>query len=231
MMRDQETLRQHVLDELNWEPSLDAAGIAVTVKDDVVALTGVVSTYAQKVTAEHAAKRAGVRGVVNDIDVKLQAHHERDDEAVAEAALQALRWNARIDATGLVVRVADGWVRLEGTVEQPFERLAAEEAVETLVGVVGVTNLIAVHPSAPPQATDVRGRVEAALRRRAELAARDATQVRVETCGDRVVLRGTVHSWADRAAAEAAAWGAPGVVAVEAELEVVAPGEAGANPA
>jgi osmotically-inducible protein OsmY len=225
-MSDQ-MLRQHVLDELNREPGLDATGIDVSATGDVIMLSGVVPTYAEKVAAERAAKRVdGVRGVASDLDVKLRAHHHRDDAVVAEAALEALRWNRPVDAARLRVRVADGWVRLEGTVDRPDERAAAEAALEHVVGVVGVTNLIAVHQPAPTPAMDVKARIEAALRRRAELAAYDATQIHVETRGDHVVLWGTVHSWADRAAAEAAAWAAPGIVAVDDELQVVAPADA-----
>jgi osmotically-inducible protein OsmY len=222
-MNDQ-MLRQHALDELRAERGLDLTGIDVRALDDVIELSGIVPTYAEKVAAERAVKgTVGVRAVVNDLDVKLRANHRRDDAGLAEAVLEALRSNVPADAAALRVRVADGWVRLEGTVDRLSKRSAAEEALEHVVGVMGLTNLITVRPPLPASAREVKDRVEAALRRRAELATYDATQVRVETRGDHVVLRGTVHSWADRAAAEAAAWGAPGIVAVEDELQVATP--------
>ncbi|MDE3081288.1 MAG: BON domain-containing protein, partial [Paracoccaceae bacterium] len=42
-------LRQSVLDELEFEPSLNAANIAVAVEEGIVTLTGHVPTFAEKV--------------------------------------------------------------------------------------------------------------------------------------------------------------------------------------
>jgi osmotically-inducible protein OsmY len=54
-------LRQDILDELEFEPRIDAANIGVAVAKGVVTLTGHVSSYAQKIAAEAAARR--VKGV------------------------------------------------------------------------------------------------------------------------------------------------------------------------
>ena len=42
------------------------------------------------------------------------------------------------------MRVASGWVRLTGLVDDPYERREAEAAVAKLDGVVGISNLIEV---------------------------------------------------------------------------------------
>ena len=47
------TLRQNILDELEFEPSIDAAHIGVAVEDGIVTLTGHVSSYWEKTTAEN----------------------------------------------------------------------------------------------------------------------------------------------------------------------------------
>ena len=71
-------LQQDVLYELQWEPSVSAAHIGVTVKDGVVTLTGHVPSYAEKYGAEKAAKRVhGVQAVVDELDVKLPGDSRR----------------------------------------------------------------------------------------------------------------------------------------------------------
>jgi len=72
-----------------------------------------------------------------------------------------------------------------------------------------------------PSEGAIKSRIHEALRRRADLAARDAQAVEVTMQGNAVMLRGKVHSWTDRALIEAAAWGTPGVIRVEDELEFV----------
>ena len=104
---------------------------------------------------------------------------------------------------------------MSGTVPWQFQRVASEKAIEHLYGVKGVSNSIVV--KAPVTVTDVRRRIEEAFKRSAEI---DANRVSVEAHSGTVVLTGTVHSLAERAAAEHAAWAAPGVMAVEDRLQV-----------
>lgn len=209
-------LLHQVQEELNWEPSVHADKITVAVNGDVVTLTGTVRSYAEKVAAERAVKRVrGVRGLVNDLDVKLLTTHQRSDTDIAEAAVGALRWNSMVPPDLVRVHLADGWLRLEGLVEWQYQRAAAEEAVRHLAGVVGVSNLITVRPQA--RSTEIKSRIEAALHRRADL---DAAKVDVQTRDHTVILRGKVHSWHDRELVEAAAWAAPGVIAVEDEIKI-----------
>jgi osmotically-inducible protein OsmY len=71
-------LKQSVLSELNWEPSVESAHIGVTAKDGVVTLMGHVATYAQKHAAETAARRVkGVSAVAEEIEVKLPFETKR----------------------------------------------------------------------------------------------------------------------------------------------------------
>ena len=79
-----------VLEELKWDPSVDATHIGVSVKDAVVTLSGHVSSYAEKYAAERAAKRVhGVRAVANDMDVRLPGEQKRTDEDIAAATIRA----------------------------------------------------------------------------------------------------------------------------------------------
>ena len=51
-MSNDKQLKQSVLDELSWEPSINSAHIGVATKDGVVTLMGHVGTYAEKQAAE-----------------------------------------------------------------------------------------------------------------------------------------------------------------------------------
>ena len=215
-MKTDAQLQQDVLAELRWQPNVNAADVDVLVHDGVVTLSGFVDSYAQRRVAECAAERvSGVRAIADELRVRLPGLHERDDTALAHAAAEALRWDIEVPEDRVRVMVQHGYVTLEGNVEWRFQREAAERAVRHLTGVRGVTNLVTVKPRA--SAVEVRRQIEAALARNAVL---DAKRISVETFDGKVVLRGTVRSWAERGDAERAAWNAPGVSAVDDRLLV-----------
>jgi osmotically-inducible protein OsmY len=211
------TLQHDVLDELEWDPSIDAAKIGVIFENGVVTLTGHVRSYSEKSAAERIAKRVkGVEAVANDIEVKFDIGGKRDDTDIAKAALDALRWNVALPRDKVKVMVTNGGlVTLEGEVDWDYQRRVAFDAVHSLHGVRGVTNNIAVIPKV--KAADVKDKIEAALRRNAEI---DAKKISVETSDGRVTLRGNVRSWVEREDAVSAAWAAPGVRKVVDELKV-----------
>ena len=215
-MKTDTDLQQDVIDELVWEPSIDAAAIGVAAEDGVVTLSGHVPSYAEKWTAEYAAKRvAGVRAIANEIAVRLPGASERSDSDIARAALHALAWDVWVPEERVSVTVSDGWVKLDGTVDTKHQKLAAERAVRTLTGVKSVTNLIQVTPTVQP--ADVTTKITGAFQRSAVL---DARQIEAETHGGRVVLRGTVRTWNERETAEQAAWAAPGFAEVDNQIIV-----------
>ena len=210
-------LRKDVLEELEWDPSIDARSIGVAVEDGIVALTGHVESYAAKTTAERIVKRVhGVTGVANDVEVKLASGAARDDVDIARSAVKALEWNVSVPRNRVKVAVTKGWVTLDGNVEWYYQKRAAEDAIVVLAGVRGVTNGITV-ASRQVRVEDVKGKIEAALKRNAEI---DAKKITVQASDGKVTLTGTVRSWIERQDAVSAAWSAPGVMNVVDQIRI-----------
>lgn len=215
-MKTDADLKRDVMAELAWDPAVKATAIGIAVKDGVVTLTGHLDTFAEKYAAARAAKRvAGVKAIALEIDVRLAPNHQRSDTDIAESAETALKWNTLVPADAIKVTVDHGWVTLQGEVEWDYQRRSAEKAIRPLMGVVGISNEVALR--ARLKAADLSRKIEAALTRQA---IREAKQIRIEVDGTTVRLAGNVHSWQERDAVQGVAWSAPGVRAVINELYV-----------
>ena len=207
-------IRQNVIDELDFDPSIDTAHIGVAVENGIVTLTGHVGSYTERVAAEKAAQKVrGVRGVVEEIQVRFGGETPPRDEDIAQRAVQMLDWSVTVPKGAVQVKVQNGWVTLSGKVDWQYQREEAYRAIRRLAGVAGIMNTIEVTPKA--SVPDVRSKIMAALKRNAELEA-DAIKVTVKDA--KVVLEGKVNAWYERELAENAAWSAPGVRAVEDHL-------------
>ncbi|WP_419951660.1 BON domain-containing protein [Methylobacterium sp.] len=203
-------LRQSIIDELDFEPSIDAANIGVAVDNGIVSLTGHVGSYTERMAAEKATRKVrGVRGVVEEIKVRFAGELPPRDEDVAKRAVQMLDWCVTIPDNAIQVKVQDGWITLTGEVAWQYQKEEAQAALKRLSGVVGIINLIEVKPHA--SATDVRSKIEAALKRNAEV---EADGIKVTVKDAKVTLEGKVHAWHERSLVENAAWSAPGVRSV-----------------
>jgi len=215
-MTSDSDLKKAILDELNWEPSVESAHIGVTAKNGVVSLTGNVDAYGQKSAAERAASRVkGVKAVVENIEVKISSDYQRDDEDIAAAAVDRLGWNSSIPEDAVKVKVEGGWVTLSGELTWQFEKTAAESEIRSLMGVIGVSNQILLKPGV--SANDVRNDIEKALHRSWYY---DPNTIHVAAHGGKVTLTGTVSTWNARQLAGSAAWSAPGATSVDNEIAV-----------
>jgi osmotically-inducible protein OsmY len=215
---DDKLLRQNVLDELDFEPSIDAANIGVAVSDGVVTLTGHVPSYAEKLAAERATRKIkGVRAIAQEIEVRYPTDKKTADDEIAKRALSILKWHVMIPEDAVKVTVQKGWVTLAGELNWQYQRKDAEDAVRKLSGVTGVTNSIALKPTV--SVSDIKRKIEGALARHAHIEA-EGIRINVRD-GNKVSLEGKVDSWDEREAVENAAWSVAGVQSVDDRLTIV----------
>ena len=210
------TLRQEILDELEWEPSVDAAHIGVVVDKGFATLSGHVSSYTEKLAAERAVTRVkGVTAIAENIEIRYPAAKRTADDQIAKRVVDIINWQVSVPSDRIKVKVEKGWVTLSGEVDWHFQKVDAEKSVRRLSGVMGIANLIGLKPRV--EAKDVKKRIEEALKRNAEI---EAQNIRVIVQGGKVTLDGKVDSWAERQRVENTVWSAPGVLSVDDRLSV-----------
>ena len=216
-VKSDEHIHQDVLRELRWDSRVDDTEVGVEVDQGVVTLTGTVTHYAKKLAAREAAHRVtGVLDVADDIRVKIPGSPGHTDTEIAQAVRRTLEWDVLVPDTHITSTVADGWVTLEGSVDQLRERDDAERAVRYLHGVRGVQNKLVVRPpTVKPER--VREVIEDALERSA---AHEVKRIQVLVSDGAVTLTGRVRSYAEKRAVMGAVSHAPGVHTVKDHLRI-----------
>ncbi len=212
-----EKLRRYVLEELKFDPRIDASGVGVSVDNRLVTLTGHVNSYADKTAVVDAAARVkGVRGIVVELEVRRSPEFQLTDEEVAKRAATVLDWNTAIPRGAVKVTVEDGCLTLSGSVDWQYQRAEAEQDLRRLAGVAGLKNEIVLRRVSKKE--DIKNSIKEAMHRRADVQA-SAICVDVDEEGQ-VVLKGKVEDWVARNAVEDAAWLVAGVKKVDNRVKV-----------
>ncbi len=216
MKRSDSQLQVDVQEELKWEPGVDHEKIGVSVQGGVVALSGIVRSYAEKLLLEATARRVkGVRAIAEDMTVRYPFEAKTTDAEIAKRVADVIEWDSAIPKEKISVTVENGVVRLRGETEWNYQKDLAFKDASKINGVVKVDNWITVSPSV--DITDVKDRIEQAFERQADL---EAEKIQVRSFGRKVILEGTVSSLNKRNLAERAAWAAPGITQIEDKLVV-----------
>ena len=210
------TLRENVLEELEYEPGVDAALIGVAVEKGAVTLTGHVMSYPEKVFALDAVRRVkGVRAIADNIEVRQRSALKTPDDQIAKRAADILAWDSVVPKDAISIVVRNGWITLMGKVSWQYQKKAAETHVRKLTGVRGVDNNIQI--VSPVNTGDIKQSIENALKRHAEI---EAKAIHVSVKDNTVILEGQVGTLDERSAVENAAWSAAGVQFIDDRLKV-----------
>jgi osmotically-inducible protein OsmY len=210
-------IKSLVSDELKSDARVKETDVGVQVDNGVVTLTGTLSSYGERQAAQRAAHRvAGVLDVANDIQVKVPGSPGRTDTELAQFVRRALEWDVFVPEENIATTVSEGWVTLEGEVDNWSQRESAEKAIRNLTSLVGVVNKIEVKPAS--FAGDIRHAIQSALDRHA---VREANHLNIEVRpSGKVVLTGTVGSFAEKKAVIGAAQSTKGVRSVADHLRI-----------
>lgn len=139
------------------------------------------------------------------------------DTRVADWVADELMMDAAVPSFQIDVSSKDGMVTLSGTVDNALARERAAAVAETVKGVRGVLNSIAVVPPRPRSDDDIEADVHQAL---ANDSATEAYEVHVSVEDHIVRLTGEVDSWQEKRLCGTVARGVRGVIRVENKLRL-----------
>lgn len=208
-------IQKNVMEELTCIPLIKANEIGVAVKNGIVTLSGIVDSYPKKIMIEKAIKKlGGVRGIAEDIEVKLLENQKKTDSEIAQMVTNAIEWHSAAQVDRISILVEDGIVTIEGTTDWDYQRKHVTKVVANIIGVKGIINNIKIANTPVP--VDIQKKIKAAFVRNASI---DAEKINIKTEGHKVILSGVVKNWSEYEEAERSAWGTPGISVIENGLE------------
>ncbi|MFZ5425046.1 MAG: BON domain-containing protein [Patescibacteria group bacterium] len=219
MVRTDEQIKVDIVNELEWNSSVDASDVKVTVENGEATLTGTVNFYSISKAAESSAFAIpGVKAVNNQLTVSYPDSIEMpSDEEIKNSADNVILWDTDVYSFEIDVSVDKGIVTLEGTVDAYWKKLHAERLITPIMGVISVINRLAVVPSADVEDKLIADDIMSAINR---LQSSTSDEIYVEVDGGHVTLSGTVSSWLEKRAIENAAEYTAGVIDVKSFLSI-----------
>jgi osmotically-inducible protein OsmY len=219
MARADEAIRSDILTHLEWDTRVNATHIRVLVSRGVVRLEGSVETALARSAA---VSDASVVGGVKDVDARLLVRSPQSSPVLGDAELKAaiinlLDADANVDLSSIAVTVEEGRVTLRGSVDSLWKRNHIEAVVSQQRRVFGVDNDLAVKPIREATDDTIARDIGGALRRHTLLT---NAPLKTHAGNGRVVLSGSVPSYAARQAARDIASCTFGVTEVVDELTI-----------
>lgn len=223
-------MEREIEEALRWNVLVDSAMIDVQVDQGKVTLSGTVGSAAEKHQASLTAWVNGVTQVnskplevakwARDPELRKAKYSDKSDPKVKQAIRAALRTDPRVAGQAVDVDVSEGFVTLQGKVDNIKAKQVAERDARNTVGVVGVTNLIKVRTEQPRSDDVIAARVRSALDANAHT---EANEITVRVVDGSVYLDGEVDTVFEKATAEDLASRVAGVVHVRNAIAVQAP--------
>ena len=218
-MKNDHIIKKLLLERLMWEPVLAPCRLQVIVNDRCVHLFGSVDNFSQKIHVERVAARVpGLKKIFNDIEVGIDAKYSKTDLQIRDMVAITLNTLRNVPIEKISVSVHNGKVILEGEMDWSYQRIEAKLAVQNLLGIRSIVNLLTVQPRI--SAFEVQQNINAGFQRSAGY---DASKIMVGVEGSKIILSGCVRSFAEQDYAENAAWSVPGVSEVECNLHIKVP--------
>jgi osmotically-inducible protein OsmY len=218
MKRPDERIKKDVAEHLMGDGRLDASDVGVRVDDGIVILSGIVSTYSERIAAEEDAVQViGVRRVDNEIEVDSNQVKGTADHEVQMHIERVLAWAPGLDSAQIDVSVDHGSVQFEGAVASSWDKTRVEKLGTMVRGVTRVTNKLSVVPCKDLADKVIARNIVAAIDRHADVCVEDVV---VKVARKTVILSGTVPTWSARRAAHDAALYTRGVIDICDDLVV-----------
>jgi len=219
MPEKNERIKQHIIDQLTWDASVNASDINVNVENGKVELRGSVQNYPARVAAgRNAYQVSGVAEVENLLEIKFPPSQTTpDDDEINDNISRILSWNGHIEASEITVKTDDHVVTIEGTVNSYWEKNVIEEMVNSVRGVLEVKNHLTVKPKLEALDINIKNDIENAFER-TNLINEDNIEVKVHNAV--VTLKGTVSNFFILSQAHNIAIYTTGVVDVVDEMTV-----------
>lgn len=199
---DDAEIRTAIATAVERDPRFAGAGVEVVVREGIVRLRGQAPTLdARRRAAELAESVHGVWRVENELVVQRL---EATDGELEQQIARALERAAAVDAAAVSAAVQNGAVTLTGSVETPYARVVAEEAISRIPGVRQLRNELEppVRAEGPPPDDVLLQNVIAHLHAHPYV---DPDAIEVSVSNGEVLLRGEVTDWrAEREAIRAA---------------------------
>lgn len=214
-MNANDQLQQNIQFALFWEPIIENSTIGVTAQNGIVTLSGSVDSYEKKIEIEKVVKKVrGVKAVVEHLEVQHGIKPESDED-IALKALAAIKMNTSIPEKDIKIVVAKGWIYLIGAVDWNYQKMAAQHAVGSILGVKGVVNSLLIH-SVNTDTIEQKA-IQNALNRSGLLR---NTTIEVAVEDNIVTLTGQVTSILQKEEAERITWNSPGIWQINNHIEI-----------